>query len=158
MADHKIEVGFFRIPLEVESSGKRLRRKSALPADCQRIIAVGVVENLTTRPMQYNVRRYGTGPAGQNTEAFVLTLTRENLAEAGNTFLVNAGPGEKIYYAHPRRLGTVLFEYGDVVGGFTGPVVVAVTDPETGASEEYYLWESLEDNLSETEVEIKQRS
>ena len=71
------------------------------------------------------------------------------------TITVDAGEGQYIYYAYPARLGDVAF----YVGGFEGGFELASTESlinTQGYSEIYRIYRSVNANLGNTTVEIKE--
>jgi len=67
---------------------------------------------------------------------------------------VNAGVGEYLLFAFPKRLGVVAFWVGGFEGGFESPETVSVTNVN-GWTEDYYAWRSTNSGLGSTVVETK---
>lgn len=92
-------------------------------------------------------------PAAYN-EAFIEGLASSGLASAvGTTFTVNAGAGERIYYAFRSAYGTPSFWVGGFEGGFSKVATVAVTNAH-GFTENYDLWASDNVALGSTTVTV----
>lgn len=89
---------------------------------------------------------YGVGPAGQNTAAFIQSLTGFLTNVRGTVFSVTAGPTDKVYFACRAAYGAPTFIVGGFAGGFTlVSNTISVTNTY-GIIEDYELYES--DNLN----------
>jgi len=71
------------------------------------------------------------------------------------TITVDAGEGEYIIYAYPKKLGTVEFWVGQFEGGFDSPVEMDLEN-SYGLTETYYVYKSENADLGETTIEIKE--
>jgi hypothetical protein len=69
----------------------------------------------------------------------------------GRDFTVTAGANDYIMYALPSRLGTVIFYYGGLEGGFEAAATVSVTNIN-GYVEDYRVYRSTNKNLGATTV------
>ena len=97
---------------------------------------------------------WGVGSAGGATEAFIKALAGHELAGSkSKTFTVNAGVGQKIYYAFRAAFGTATFFVSGFEGGFLAPHTIPVTNAH-GVMENYYLYESVNPNLGVTTVTV----
>lgn len=97
---------------------------------------------------------YGVGTAGQNTSAFILSLTGNLTTVRNTTFTTTAGAGQKIYYAYRTPYGAATFTVGGFVGGFTlSSTTIAITNLH-GITENYTLYESDNLNLGTTTVTV----
>ena len=67
------------------------------------------------------------------------------------SFTVIPGSGEYIVFAYPKRLGTATFTIGGFEGGFNPPETVSVTN-DSGYTEEYYVYSSVQPNLGSSNV------
>ena len=85
----------------------------------------------------------------------VTSLTSIKSSNKTRTITVDAGAGEYIIYAYPKRLGTVEFWVGQFEGGFDAPVEQQLTN-SYGLTEAYYVYKSENANLGETTIEIKE--
>lgn len=84
----------------------------------------------------------------------VTTLTKVLSGTKSRTITVNAGTGEYIVYAIPKRLGAVEFYVSGFEGGFDEPVEQNLTN-ESGYTETYRVYKSTNANLGETTVEVR---
>jgi hypothetical protein len=97
---------------------------------------------------------YGAETPAAYNEAFIEGLASSALASAvGTTFTVNAGAGERIYYAFRSAYGTPTFWVGGFEGGFSKVATVAVTNAH-GFTENYDLWASDNVALGNTTVTV----
>lgn len=98
---------------------------------------------------------WGTSASPANTEAFIESLPGKLRTDArvGVTFQVNAGVGEKIYFAAPAHFGTPVFTSGGFSGGFILRATVSVTD-SLGITRTYNLYESVSAGLSDTTLSV----
>lgn len=97
---------------------------------------------------------WGTGAAGGSTEAFIKALANTALDNnRQRTFTVNAGVGEKIYYAYPSAYGVATFKVGGFEGGFLPGVTISLTNA-FGVTLDYLLYESSLTGLGSTEVVV----
>ena len=90
--------------------------------------------------------------AAENSNS-ITSLTKVLSGSKAREITVDAGSGEYIYYAYPKRLGVATFS----VGGFAGGFETAETKPLTNASgftEDYYVYRSGRSNLGNTTVTI----
>lgn len=71
------------------------------------------------------------------------------------TITVTAGPSEYIIYAYPERLGDVAFYVGGFEGGFEEQDGQTITN-QYGYSEKYKIFKSINTNLGETVVDIRE--
>ncbi len=101
-----------------------------------------------------HMRYYGSGASGQQSQAFILSLNSEPIFSRYGEVTVNAGAGKKIYVAQPVEAGQPIIEYNGFEGGFYSPKIISLTNPDTGAQSDYYLYESVNENLGETTLEI----
>lgn len=85
----------------------------------------------------------------------VTSLTSIKSSNKTRTITVDAGEGEYIIYAYPKRLGTVEFWVGQFEGGFDAPVEQQITN-SYGLTEAYYVYKSENADLGETTIEIKE--
>lgn len=79
------------------------------------------------------------------------SMTKELVSSNIKTFTVNAGAGEYIWFAIPKRLGAVDFSVGGFVGGFEEAVEQNLTN-EKGYTEAYYVYQSGNDALGSTTI------
>lgn len=84
----------------------------------------------------------------------VTSLTKVLSGTKSRTITVNAGAGEYIIYAIPKRLGTVEFYVSGFEGGFDEPVEQDLTN-ESGYTEPYFVYKSTNANLGVTTVEVR---
>lgn len=85
----------------------------------------------------------------------VTSLTSIKSSNKTRTITVDAGEGEYIIYAYPKRLGTVEFWVGQFEGGFDAPVEMDLEN-SYGLTETYYVYKSENADLGETTIEIKE--
>ena len=85
----------------------------------------------------------------------VTALTSIKSSNKTRTITVDAGEGEYIIYAYPKRLGTVEFWVGQFEGGFDAPVEMDLEN-SYGLTETYYVYKSENADLGETTIEIKE--
>lgn len=84
----------------------------------------------------------------------VTSLTKVLSGAKSRTITVNAGAGDYIIYAIPKRLGSVEFYVSGFEGGFDEPVEQRLTNT-SGYTEAYYVYKSKNANLGETTVEVR---
>ena len=155
MAETLVTVRFLTEDILVTRAGQRSRRTVVIPPSAVAIVGVGVSEMATNDVYQLNLRYYGVGTPGQNSAAFILGLTREYTDLVGDSFVVTAAPSQKIYYAQPSRLAIPVFVFGGTIGGFNNPSTVSLSDPQSGLTENYYLWESANAGLGTVEIQVR---
>lgn len=100
---------------------------------------------------------YGVGTvaaSGGVTNEFIKGLTKNLAGSKGKTFTVNAAAGQYIYYAVPKRFGTVAFNVGGFDGGFTLLATFKFTNA-SGYAEDYYVYKSDNAGLGNTTVVCK---
>jgi hypothetical protein len=84
---------------------------------------------------------YGTGAVESGfTNDFITGLTKRLQSAKAYDFTVTSN-AQYLYYALPKRLGTVTFKVGGFEGGFKNPEVVSVTN-SSGYTEDYYVYRS----------------
>jgi hypothetical protein len=149
-----VKVRFQSVTFLINKAGIRHRAQIRMPRNAIAIVGADAAQMLTDIDLLADIRFFGTGAAGLL--AIPAGSIRQYMDESGSAFLVNALAGQKTYYAQPKRLGIPRFEFGGVVGGFLPPVTISVTDIDTGITEDYYLFESLNAGLGLTEVFVNQ--
>lgn len=93
------------------------------------------------------------GAAANLTNVTSLPSVLSNDAE--RTITVDAGTEQYIIYAIPARLSDVTFYVGGFEGGFEDPVEQLLTN-SSGYSETYKIYRSINANLGETTVEVRE--
>ncbi len=151
---YRVKVRFVSQSFTITKAGQRQRVQIRMPAGAVAIVGADAAQLATDGLMVVDVRYHFTGAPGLI--AIPPGASRELMAQAGGSFIENAGPGLKIYYAQPVRLGIPRFEFAGVVGGFLPPQTISVTDTPTGITENHYLWESTLAGLGLTEVTVNQ--
>lgn len=98
---------------------------------------------------------FGVATPSTYNAAFITSLASNPLSSGfGRTFSVNAGSGQKIYYAFRSAYGTPTFSVGGFAGGFSLVAsAVAVTNGH-GITENYDLWASDNVSLGSTTVNV----
>lgn len=102
--------------------------------------ANGIYYGAAAEPAEYN-------------SAFILGLTKTLQNSKVSPFTVDAGEGEYIYYALPKRLGTCEFTVGIFTGGFD-LVATIPFENASGYTEDYYIYRSDNANLGSTTVSV----
>lgn len=100
----------------------------------------------------YNSIYYGTGEEGLQS-VNMQTFTTRTQAARSTTFSVNAGAGQYIYFALPKRYGTPTFNVGGFDGGFSLVAEYSHTN-KSGYQETYCLYRSDNANLGQTTVKV----
>lgn len=85
----------------------------------------------------------------------VTALTSIKSSNKTRQITVDAGEGEYIIYAYPKRLGPVEFWVGQFEGGFDAPVEQELEN-SYGLTETYYVYKSENADLGETTVDIRE--
>ena len=139
--------------LKVDQKGEYLTAQ--IPLKGRKVVGVLFKTKVVAdEPIADYKRFFGVGAALQSSAAFVQSLNSERLESKNAVVSVNAGVNEKIYIASPVALGQIEIQYNGVAGGFNTPSVVTVTDALTAREEDYYLYESINDNLGQTQLEL----
>lgn len=87
-------------------------------------------------------------------ETFVKGLANKILSEdKARTISLNSTSKTYIWYAYPARLGTAVFTYGGLQGGFELPLTVSITNA-SGYAEDYYVYRSTNPTLGLTDITI----
>lgn len=123
----------------------------------RKITGIVITTKLTGDEMPVNRHFFGAAATGGVIDnAFVNALSNEQMESTVKVFEVDAtGAGIKVFYARPVRLdGLPSFEIDNQSAPFLDPVVVSVTDAETGYQEDYYVWESQDADLGELELYV----
>lgn len=84
---------------------------------------------------------WGTSADTTITETLVELLNNNVISDAKARTISVSPSDEYVYYAYPKRLGTATFRLGMLVGGFTDPATIRITNP-TGYAEDYYVYRS----------------
>lgn len=142
--------------ISITARGQSGTAEFIMPNTAKKICGVKIVSSKRTTEILLNFRRFGAAEPGTYNEAFVKSLGNTELIQSIDTqFTVTAGTNEKIYYAQPVRLGKVKFYVGGFEGGFELlSSTISVDHDESGSSENYHLWGSVEANLGSTLVQI----
>jgi hypothetical protein len=143
------------VPVRLRISQKGVYRKLQVSTRGQKVIGIIISQRLLPdMPMAAYYRYYGVGGTGQTSEAFIKSLTRQEIRTKVGQAYINAGVGEKVYIAQPVRLGIPVIRYNDVEGGFFAATVVSVTNDTTQHTEDYFLYESVNVNLGSLTFEL----
>lgn len=84
---------------------------------------------------------WGTSADTTITETLVELLNNNVISDAKARTISVSPNDEYVYYAYPKRLGTATFRLGMLVGGFTDPATIRITNP-TGYAEDYLVYRS----------------
>ena len=96
---------------------------------------------------------YGVGDVESKfNSAFVTNLTKKLQSNKAYDFTVSPST-QYIYYAVPKRLGTVSFKVGGFEGGFETPETVAVTN-SSNYTEDYYVYRSTNKLSGSTSIDV----
>lgn len=133
------------LSFKINEQGQVFTGRVRVPEGSRKLVSV----RISTRKVPDNVLGnnfgYGVAAAGENTPAFVGTLTFQNVLRP--TFQVTAGAGQKIYFARPTRYGLPRLSIGGFAGGFTYITLVF-------NGEDYYLFESVNENLGDSIITV----
>lgn len=132
-----------------------------LPRNTVRLAQLAIITKGMGRPILSNAAYHGKAAGSKNDKSdptldgnFIVGLQRTETEGTRLVIKISTAAGEKIYIAHPERWGIADFVIEDAKGifqgGFMPPVKKSVTDPETNATEDYYLYESQETDLDAT--------
>ena len=84
---------------------------------------------------------WGTNTSTSITKSLVKALQNEAFSDDVNRDVTLEPAQDYVYYAYPKRLGSVICKVGQFEGGFEQPAVVSV-DNHSGYSEDYYVYRS----------------
>lgn len=101
----------------------------------------------------YNGRYHGVSSSLSYDRNLILSLTKTLTNSRGNTFTVNCGSGQYIFFAIPTRFGTPSFTVGGFSGGFE-KVKTLDFQNSSGYTESYDIWKSTNSNLGNTTVVV----
>ncbi|WPP49633.1 hypothetical protein [Catalinimonas niigatensis] len=140
--------------IRVESKGAY--KTAYLDTDGHRVVGAYILQKVYVDQSIKAYRRYfGVGASGQSSEAFVRSLDSDLIQSKIGQVSVHADLGQHIYIAQPVEAGLPVLSYNGLQGGFNAPLTVSVSDAQTGAVMDYYLFESVNDNLGQTTIEIE---
>ena len=106
---------------------------------------------ITWRPPVF----WGVATPSTINEAFVESLASSALASSrARTLTVNAGSGQKIYYAFPTSYGTPTFTIGGFEGGFEKVGDAISVTNSNGVTQTYDVWASTNASLGSTTVVV----
>lgn len=101
----------------------------------------------------YNGRYHGVSSSLTYDRNLILSLNKTLTNSRGNTFTVNCGSGQYIFFAIPTRFGTPSFTVGGFSGGFE-KVKTLDFQNASGYTESYDIWKSTNSNLGNTTVVV----
>ena len=115
----------------------------------------GIVTKTANTVFEWEQKNYfGVGTNGQNTAAFILSLTGILSPVLATTFTVNPGSSQYIYFACRAAYTVTSFTVGGFVGGFNlVSNTISVTNAH-GFTENYALYQSTNSNLGTTIVSV----
>ena len=109
-------------------------------------------DSITFRNNTYNGVTNGLSLTGGNLTSELTAVLDNNRQQ---TFTVNAGSGEYIYYAYPSSFGDATFKVGGFAGGFSKLHGGATAHTNADSfSETYFIYRSDNASLGSTEVEV----
>lgn len=137
------------------------RMRIKLPQGKGKVVAIKLVASPKKQAMRTNAIYYGAAFGTSHTtnpttpdQAFITGLARAEQNTKSAVLSVLTGSGGKFFYARPKVWGLAAFQLetaqGLVEGGMLAPTVVSITDAQTTAVEEYYLYESINTDLTGT--------
>jgi hypothetical protein len=129
----------------INEQGQQKVLRQAVPFDKKKLVSVRISTEEVPDNVLANSFAFGVGAAGQDTPAFVSTLTFQNILRP--SFELTANAGEKIYVTRPVRYGKPRISINGFVGGFTYRTL-------SFNDEDYYLFESVNENLGYTNVTL----
>ena len=107
----------------------------------------------TTSVSFYNGRYHGVSTDSYYDSNFVMKLTKTLTNSRSNTFTVDCGPGQYIFFVMPIRFGTPTFSVGGFSGGFERVATLDFTN-SFGYTEPYEVWKSENSGLGNTTVVV----
>lgn len=126
-----------------------------IPVFEQKVVGALILQRVyPDQPITVYRRFSGVGTAGQTGEAFIEGLDNRIITSRRGRVTVTAGPNEHVYVAVPVSAGLVSIRYNGYEGGFKAPRTETITDDLTGASVDYYLYESVNDNLGTVTLDV----
>lgn len=105
-------------------------------------VANGIYYGVASEPSEYN-------------SEFILGLTKVLKNSRVSPITVNAGEGEYIYYALPKRYGECAFTVGSFTGGFSLVDTIAFTNAH-GYTEDYYIYKSDDANRGSITIVVSE--
>lgn len=123
----------------------------AIRGNAKTITGIRITSSLTGVAMQ--VKRHYVGssnPIDNPTQATVLSLAiQQQMTNKVASFVLTGSVGQAIYYARPSRVeGVPSFSLNGIVINFFNSVTVSITDPQTGAIDNYDVYQSQDVNLT----------
>lgn len=98
-----------------------------------------------------NGRYHGVSNSLTYDNNFIKSLTKTLTETRANTFTVNCGADQFIYFSIPTRLGTPSFTVNGFSGGFSKVTTINFTNA-SNYTESYDIWKSTNKNLGQTTV------
>ncbi|MFN3405191.1 MAG: hypothetical protein ACK40G_13920 [Cytophagaceae bacterium] len=150
----------YKVTVRVTKRGEFKTFNFPIPPNVNKVIGVFITSSISGESLGTTKAYFGKGAAGFNSNANIQSLSeKKEIQNVYGVYTVNAGVGEKIYYAHPKRLGipAITITKANMIkvnGGFMNPKVVSVTDAGTGFIEDYLLFETFDENLGSCTITI----
>lgn len=139
------------VTIKIDARGQFKEERVRVPLNATEIATIHIQERKLGNKIKTNGFYFGANTAGLTS---VASLARKEQAQLYGSFSATAGTTDKVYFAHPKRLGLAIGNIFGLTGYFKSPTVITVTDIG-GYSEDYYLYESISDNLGQVTVYIK---
>lgn len=137
------------IPITERGQSKRVRVR--IPLNSKEVVTIHIQERKTGNKIKTNGLYYGEAASGLSS---VSGLSRKEQKQLFGSFEASAGAGQKVYFAHPKRFGLAVSSINGLTGYFGSPSTISVTDVD-GYVEDYYLYESIAENLGSVQVFFK---
>ena len=137
------------------------RMRIKLPKGGGKVVAIKLVASPRKQAMRSSAIYYGAALGTSHTttpstidQAFMNSLTRSERNTKSEVIPLATNSGEKFFYGRPKSWGLASFQIetaqGLIDGGMLAPKVISITDASTTAIEEYYVYESINTDLTGT--------
>lgn len=155
---YRIKRRFMKASFSVDTQNESKVDTLNIPGNVGKISGIKVVTTDKPGNIKTTKRYYGTGDESTINNAYLSSehtaLSSEHIESKQKLFSVNTGANEFPIYAHPKRIGIAYFEINKEEGGFDNPEVVTITDPDTGYSEEYFVWRGSYANQGNIQIAV----
>jgi hypothetical protein len=147
------------VEFEITQKGQIVKQSVKIPRSAARVKSIAAMSYVDTGNLGIPFRFFGVSTADHFAMLTIDEMTWEHISEIQNLSFertITANTDQKIYYAHPVRLGLVTFLIDGEQGGFKAPTYLNSPGSLPGVPylEPYYAWESNDLGLQAATITI----
>ena len=133
---------FVPMELTVSENGQYHTFREKVPYHIHRVVGIVITHDAPTHRMHHNRTYVGSSTNKPITPQFIGSLPHDLIGSEAVRYQLDVGRGQKLYFAHPKRLGSSELILDGRRYQFQDPVTITLRDFWTDLKEDYWVWES----------------